>query len=169
MEGTRNMKKLWILAMMAILLMACGRCEAQIEGNEVEYLGGTTTITEGTVGMLDFSSTTDLIVRLRGATLLSIPYKGLQRVTYRREVTHHIGVLPAIAVGLVRKRKRQHFFDLSYEDAQGNPQSIALEVSKREPPILYDIFRARAPQICDHGQCASIEAELKASQSGYGR
>jgi hypothetical protein len=50
-----------------------------------------------------------------------------------------------VAVGIVRRRERKHFFTIAYHDASGTPQTAVFEVPKHDPRGLLAIMRARAP------------------------
>jgi hypothetical protein len=63
-------------------------------------------------------------------------------------VARHLGVLPAIAVGLVKKRQRRHYFRISYRDENGVVQVVVFEVPKNMPRTLLPILQTRAPQGC---------------------
>jgi hypothetical protein len=119
-----------------------------IEGGQVEYVGGTVQgVTPGTVGHLDFSSDTMLSFEYSG-TRLAIPYAAIQSYDYTQEVAHHLGVAPAIAVGLVKKRQRRHFLRISFRDQSNASQVIVLEVPKQMPGTLLAVLQTRAPQGC---------------------
>jgi len=71
------------------------------------YSGGTASgINIGTIGRIDTSSQTALAFEWPG-NKLSIPYVAIDSFEYSREVKRHLGVLPAIAVGLVKQRQRR--------------------------------------------------------------
>jgi len=94
------------------------------------YSGGTSSgINVGTIGRIDMSSQTALVFECQG-NKLSIPYVAIDSFEYSREVKRHLGVLPAIAVGLVKQRQRRHFFRISYRDDPNSPQAAIFEVSK---------------------------------------
>jgi len=119
-----------------------------IEGSHVEYVGGTIqTITPGAIGHLDFASDTTLLFEYSGGSL-AIPYDAIESYEYTQEVAHHLGVAPAIAVGLVRKRQRRHFFRVSYRDQTSASQVIVLEVPKQMPGTLLAVLQTRSPQGC---------------------
>ena len=111
----------------------------------VKYIGGTAPgVKPGMVGQLNTTSDSALIFE-QSAGKLEIPYAAIQSFDYSKEVTHHLGVLPFIAVSLVRMRQRRHFFRISYRDPNGVPQVVVLEVPKRMPRTLQAILGSRAP------------------------
>ena len=68
----------------------------------MEYAGGSIqSITPGAVGHLDLSSETMLLFAYSGGSL-AVPYTAMEFYEYSQEVAHHLGVAPAIAVGLVK-------------------------------------------------------------------
>jgi hypothetical protein len=60
-------------------------------------------------------------------------------------VTLHLGVLPTIAVGLVKMRRHSHFFRISYRGQDGAVQVAVFEVPKQMPRAL-EAIRARCAQ-----------------------
>src|SRR5712671_6849578 len=98
----------WLL-MLTLTLPA-----AAVENEQVMYAGGTVpTVKAGTIGRLDPTLETTLLFEHSGGKLL-IPYADIQSFAYDKEVTRHLGVLPAIAVGLLKMRQHRHFFRISY-------------------------------------------------------
>jgi hypothetical protein len=138
----------WMLAMSVLLaLPACA-----VEAGQVAYTGGSLSVVQGTVGSFDTTSPTALIFRFAGAgsnpNQVDIEYKNIRGFCYTTEVAHHLGVLPAIAVGLVKSRERKHFFTIRFINSDGIAQAAVFEVAKNDPPALLAILRTRAPQVC---------------------
>jgi len=134
---------------LANCLMVCLASVAMaIEPGQVAYVGGTAaTLKEGAVGKLDMSSETALRFE-SGGTVVEIPYAKIQSFKYTEQVTHHMGVLPAIAIGLSRSRKHRHHFLISFAREGSAPQVVVLEVPKQMPPVLLAVLRARSPEVC---------------------
>lgn len=129
-------------------LVALALPAAAVEDGEVKYAGGTAaTLHAGVIGRLDTASATTLTFEYSGTKLL-IPYADIQSFHYSTEVTHHLGVLPGIAVALLKKRERRHFFRISYRDVDHADQVAVFEVSKRMPRTLQAILEARVPHTC---------------------
>lgn len=121
---------------------------AIVEGNQVVYVSGTTTtVKPGSTGNLDRTDKDDLIFTASSGTL-RISYSDMDHVTYHANVARHLGVLPAIAAGLVRKRERKHLLDVSYRDASGAIQVAQFELAKGLPATLLPVLNARAPKAC---------------------
>jgi hypothetical protein len=119
-----------------------------VEGGQVMYVGGTAvTLKEGVSGKLDTSSQTVLNFDYPGGKLV-IPFEMIDSYEYSQRVARHLGVLPAIAVGLVKRRQRKHFLRISYHDESKAPQVAIFEVSKEMPHALLAILQVRAPQGC---------------------
>ncbi len=128
------------------LLLALTLPAMAVEDGQAMYVGGTaSSLRPGAIGRLDTTSETSLTFEYSGARLV-IPYSSIQNYQYSREVTHHLGVLPAIAVGLVKKRQRRHFFRISYLGADNVSQVAILEVPKGMPRTLQAVLDSRAPK-----------------------
>jgi hypothetical protein len=79
---------------------------------------------------------------------LVIPFVAIDSFEYSQQVARHLGVLPAIAVGLVKRRQRRHFLRITYHDESSAAQVAIFEVSKEMPRTLLAILEVRAPQGC---------------------
>src|SRR6266849_6728263 len=126
---------------------------AAVENDQVMYMGGTPlALRAGVIGRLDTTSEKSLNFesfegKLPGTKLL-IPYADIQSFEYSKEVTRHLGVMPAIAVGLVRIRQHRHYFRISYRGADDVSQVVVFEVPKQMPRTLEAVLKTRAPQSC---------------------
>ena len=138
------MKKL----MTFCLLFALALPMAAVEDDQVMYAGGTApALRVGVVGRLDTTSEQSLAFESSGPKLL-IPYADIQSFEYSTEVTRHLGVLPAIGVGLVKMRRHRHYFRISYRGADNVSQVAVFEVPKQMPRTLRAVLEARAPKGC---------------------
>jgi hypothetical protein len=138
------MKKLAAICMLLVILPPAGA----VEGGQVMYAGGTVPATPlGVLGRLDTTSEVVLTFAYPGDKLV-IPYAKIDSFEYSQRVARHLGVLPAIAIGLVRKRQRRHFLRISYRDNSNVSQVAVFEVSKQMPQSLMAILQVRAPQGC---------------------
>jgi hypothetical protein len=117
-----------------------------LEGNQVKYLGGTAQgIRGGVIGRLNTTSETELIFEYSGNNL-AIPYDAIQSFQSSEEVARHLGVVPAILVGMFKKRQRQHFFRVEYHDSNNVAQALVFEVPKHTPRVLQAVLETRAPE-----------------------
>jgi phosphatidylglycerophosphate synthase len=123
-----------------------------IEAGQVAYTGGSLSVAQGTIGSFDLTSSTALVFKHAGlrasANEVAIEYKNIRGYSYTSEVAYHLGVLPAIAVGLLKSRERRHFLTIRYVDSADVAQAAVFEVAKSDPPALLAVLRARAPQAC---------------------
>jgi hypothetical protein len=118
-----------------------------VEGSPVKYTGGTVpALSAGGVGRFDTTSEASLTFEYSGKTL-AIPYTAIDSYDYTHEVTRHLGVLPAILVGLLRARRHQHYFRISYHDEKQVSQVAIFEVPKHMPRVLQAVLAARAPRV----------------------
>jgi hypothetical protein len=128
-----------------VLMLAAATLMA-VENDQVMYVGGTVpSLKQGSVGQLNLTSETILTFEA-GSSKLDIPYSRIESFQYSREVAHHLGVLPAIAVGLVKRRERKHFFRISYRDEANNSQAAIFEVSKKMPAVVQAALQTRVPR-----------------------
>src|SRR5438876_3247681 len=117
----------------------------------VRYVGGTVSeLNADATGHLDTTSPTALIFEHSGKTF-TIPYSSIASLDCSKEVARHLGVLPAIAVGIVRMRQHRHFFQISYHDGNGIEQVAIFEVPKQMPRTLEAALETRTH--APHAKC----------------
>jgi hypothetical protein len=130
------------------LLLVISLPAAAVEDGQVMYAGGTILgMQAGVLGHLDATSETMLMFEYAG-NKLAIPFAQIVSFEYSEKVARHLGVLPAIAVGLVKKRQRRHFFQISFHDESNSTQVAVFEVSKHMPQTLLAVLQNRSPQAC---------------------
>jgi hypothetical protein len=135
-------------SMVLCLLFALVAPLLAVEGNQVMYTGGTVAaLTVHTIGHLDTTSETALGFESSGARLL-IPYADIQSFEYSTDVAHHLGVVAGVAIALLKKRERRHFFRITYLGPDHTTQVAVFEVPKQMPRTLEAVLHARAPQAC---------------------
>lgn len=126
------------------LFVALSVSAAALDDGQAVYVGGTVpALTVGAVGILDTTPETTMTFKYSSAKL-DIPYASINSFHYSTEVAHHLGVIPAIAVGLVKKRERRHIFRISFHGDDGVSQVVLFEVSKHRSPSLSAILENRA-------------------------
>ena len=132
------MKKLTVLCFLFLSLRA-----SAIEGSRVMYVGGTVPdVRAGSFGNLDLTSGTVLTFEHSGRHL-EIPYEAIRSFDYSQPVAHHLGVLPAIAIGLVKARRHRHLFRITYS-GDGVAQVAIFEVPKGMAPVVQAVLQTRA-------------------------
>jgi len=119
-----------------------------VDDGNVLYVGGTiASLKNGALGKLDLKSQTELTFESPTGKV-AIPFARIDFYEHSEEVAHHLGVLPAIAVGLLKIRQRRHFLRIAYRD-DGNASQVAIfEVPKSMPRTLLAVLQQRAPQGC---------------------
>lgn len=136
------MKKLAAICLLLVIAVPAGA----VEDGQVMYTGGTVpALQAGVLGRLDTTSESALSFEYAGSKL-AIPYARIDSYKYYEQVARHLGVLPAIAVGLVKRRQQRHFFQIGYRDESNLSQVAVFEVSKQMPQTLLAVLLARAPQ-----------------------
>ncbi len=147
------MKRLLAICLLLAMTVPVGA----VEDGQVMYTGGTVpALQAGVLGRLDTTSETALSFEYAGSKL-AIPYAKIDSYKYYEQVARHLGVLPAIAVGMVKRRQQRHFFQIGYRDESNLSQVAVFEVSKQMPQTLLAVLLARAPQGCkpsNVGKCS---------------
>jgi len=116
------------------------------DGGDVTYTGGTLAQTkEGSVGKLDFADARTLRFVSPGIDT-AIPYDRIEAFEHTNDVAVHLGVAPAIAVGLVKRRRRNHFLQITFRGDDGVNQVAVFEIPKKMPEVLMPLLVARSPQ-----------------------
>lgn len=123
-----------------------------LEPNQAVYIGGSAAVAGDTPGTLDTTSPSTLFFRYKkpdgAAGQIGVDYAAIKTAVPGNEVTHHLGVAPAIAVGLIAPRQRRYFVTLTWTDEKGVAQAAQIEISKHDQQPLLAVIRARMPQPC---------------------
>ena len=136
----------WIV----VVLLALSACAVAAD-ETVVYVGGTVPgLQPDITGRLDASDPNSLIFESKSSKT-PIPFAAITSYEYTRELTHQLGVLPTIAVGLVRVRKHRHYVRIDWREAEGPEQVAVFEVPKQMPKSLLPILQARAAKACSLG------------------
>jgi hypothetical protein len=139
-----DVRKLAVCCLLLLVSLPVGA----VEDDQVMYAGGTLpALQAGVFGRLDTTSETVLLFECAG-NKWAIPYARINSFEYYEQVARHLGVVPAIAVGLVKKRQQRHFFRISYRDDNNVRQVAVFEVPKQMPQTLLAVLQTRAPRGC---------------------
>lgn len=146
--------------MAIFLILGLGLSQAAVAAEEpdVEYVNGTVQgWKDGATATLDMSSPQSLEVR-SGSSRFSIPYAEITSVKYREENRFRLGVLPAIAVGLMKARSKRHFVSIAWRHDDDSSGVVTLDASREKARGLMAVLRERAPKACPRrpGQACSI-------------
>ena len=130
------------------IVLCLSVCCMAVEDGQVRYLGGTLDNSKvGAVGRLDLSSPGSITYEA-GTLLFTIPYARIVSYQYNEEVTHHLGVLPSVAVGLLKHRQRRHVFTIVYLNDQQTKQVTVIEVSKNAAGSVKAVLDAKGVHNC---------------------
>lgn len=128
------------------LIIAVSMPLFSLDGTTVVYTGGTVpNVKPNTEGRLDVTGPNSAEFTCPSGKI-TIDFDSIQSYEYSREAAHHLGVIAAIAVALVKARKQNHFLRVTYRDANNVSQVAVFRISKRMPTIVMPILQARAPQ-----------------------
>lgn len=129
------------------LLLLSGACIAAhadpVAG--IVYAGGTLPApAPGAEVSVDLSSPDALVLHTQAETV-RVPWSAITRWGCFRQNKHRLGVLPAIAAGMVAARIHDHFFNLAWTDADGHTQAILLQIPPDLPKTIHVVLEAHAP------------------------
>jgi len=135
--------------MLSISCMAIGQ-------TQVRYVGGTLDNSKaGTLGQFDMSSPGSITYET-GKSRFTIPYEQIVSYQYNEEVSHRLGVLPSIAVGLVKHRQHRHVFTIVYLTDQQTKQIAVFEVPKQAAESVKAVLDAKGIHTCvQYGACSA--------------
>ena len=136
-----------MIRIVCIVLFLSGLCVA-VENGQVRYLGGTLDNSMvGSVGRLDLSSPGSITYQ-SGKSHFTIPYEQIVSYQYSENVAHHLGVLPSVAVGLLKHRQRRHVFTIVYQNEQQTKQIAVFEVPKSAAGSVKAVLDAKGVHTC---------------------
>ena len=145
----RNLRRA-AAAVLAILLALVTIPSGAASIPSVKYIGGTAPeLTTGTQGALDTSS--DQLTFQWGGSL-AIRYGQIQNFSYRDEPAVHLGILPLIAVTLIRPQIYRHIVSITYVDPSGQKQVAIFEVPKKARATLPVVLQERTGICSDQYQ-----------------
>jgi hypothetical protein len=129
-----------------VFLLSAG-CMA-VEQGQVRYLGGTFDNSKvGAIGRLDLSAPESITFET-GKSHCAILYERIVSYQYSDEVAHHLGVLPSIAVGLLKRRQHRHVFTIVYLNDQLAKQIVVFEVPKSAAGSVKAVLDAKGIHTC---------------------
>lgn len=135
-------------AFVASLIFVASFSAFAANGEPIIYAGGTVPIlTQGAEGTLDTTQPDSLSFRSQ-TIQLTIPYQKMRKFEYEKQVAHHLGVLPLIAVSLVKMRQENHFVRITFLDEKNVAQIAIFELPKHVPETLLPVLQTRAPTAC---------------------
>jgi hypothetical protein len=138
-------KKLAVFCLLLIMALPA----AAVEGKEVKYSGGTVPLlAAGAIGRLDTTSETTVSFEYAGNTF-AIPYAKITSFEVHEQLARHLGVVPALFVGLIKARQKRHLVRITYRDDAAVSQVAIFEVSKEMSQTVLSVLRSRAPKSCD--------------------
>lgn len=141
MSATRTSRRTWLGG---TLLAGCATLWAKVTGEEVMYVGGTVPdLPEATEGTMDIKQP-EKMVFYSGKGEFEIPYKSVKTLEYGQKAGRRVGVAIVITVWALFSKKRKHFLTIGYDDAQGNPQGVVLEIAKGRAKTFITVIEARS-------------------------
>jgi hypothetical protein len=149
------------IAVAAILAMIGWDTSAfALNGFEVTYVTGTVQgANQGIAGVLENTAANELHFQ-GNASEFSIPYTKIRSYQYREETRFHLGVLPAIAVGMVKARSKIHTVSIAWQGERGVSEVVTLQMSKHTAEGLMTLLRARAERACQPAWAKSCSANF---------
>ena len=129
------------------VVLALSLCCGALDQGQAKYVGGTLDNSKiGVVGHLTLSSPG--VTYDSGTLRVSIPYEQIVSYRYRKNVARHLGVLPAIVVGMFKARQRRHVFSIVYIDEQKTKQVAIFEVPKQAALSMNEVLDAKGIRTC---------------------
>jgi hypothetical protein len=129
-----------------------------LDGFAVTYTTGTVEgARQGVGGVLENTEAAGLRFQGDGNSFL-IPYARIRSYQYREETKYRMGILPMIALGLVKARSKVHSVTISWQGDRGVPEVVRLEMSRHTAEELMAILRVRAERACQPSWAKSCSA-----------
>ncbi|HEX4484846.1 MAG TPA: hypothetical protein VH088_01175 [Terriglobales bacterium] len=129
------MRKLLIM-FLAVPLLANAASTARYRG------GNALAVADGASGTLETAKDSAITFSTSTAKLV-IPYVAIDSYHYCEPAARHLGIAPAIAVGLLRHRQRIHLFRITYHDESGTRVAV-FEVPKDSALGFNEFLKAHA-------------------------
>ncbi len=141
------MKRIISIALTAAIFAVTSPAFA-VDEMQITYANGTVPgVPESSTGTLNTSSPAALEFH-SGASQFAIPYTAITSYSARDENRFRLGVLPAIAVGVLKARSKRHFVTIAWKDEKGTANVVTFEMSHEHSVGLMSILRVRARKAC---------------------
>jgi hypothetical protein len=150
-----------------LLLALAAPAWADVFQGQVMYAGGTAPLNAGTYGRLDTRDQDTLTFISDGGARLAIPYAAIRSFRYHQERARHLGVALTIAVGVLKRLQRRHFFNIDYTDEKGVAQAVIFEVAKDDAEAVRAVLQTKAPcapTATAYSRCRAREARPEESR-----
>ena len=143
------MKKAMAALLVLLIVLEWGVWGA-VRGRTVMYVGGTMAqVPEATKGKLLTADVTSLRFESdRGS--FEIRYDGVTSLEYGQKAGRRLGVALVITVWALFSKKRKHFLTVGFNDANGQPQGVVIELPKGTPKSIITIIEARSGVKCEY-------------------
>ena len=141
MSGTKSSRRTWLGGS---VLAGCATLWAKVTGEEVMYVGGTIAdLPEATEGVMDIKDSKKMTFSSdKGG--FEIAYNSVKTLEYGQKAGRRVGVALVITVWALFSKKRKHFLTIGYDDAEGSPQGVVLEIAKGRAKTFITIIEARS-------------------------
>lgn len=131
-------------ALVPVSLLFGRRLVAAVTGAEVMYVGGTVKgLPEATEGRLDTKDEEKLAYSSEKGSF-EVPYANITSLEYGQKAGRRVGVALVITVWALFSKKRKHFLTIGYNDGNGKPQGVVLEIAKGRAKTMITIIEARS-------------------------
>jgi hypothetical protein len=141
MSATNSTRRAWLTS---TLLAGCATLWAKVTGEEVMYVGGTIAhIPEATEGGMDIKDPKKLVFSSEKGSF-EIPYAAIKTLEYGQKAGRRVGVAIVITVWALFSKKRKHFLTIGYDDPEGAPQGVVLEIAKGRAKTFITVIEARS-------------------------
>jgi len=111
---------------------------------EALYLGGTVKVVpEATEGTLDVADDKKLTFNSAKGTF-SIDYDKITSLEYGQKAGRRVGVAIVITVWALFSKKRKHYLTVGYQDLEGKPQGVVIEIPKGTAKKMITILEVRS-------------------------
>lgn len=154
------MKKLIPSALLCSLLALSSAPAFAVEGGEVQLRATTIPgLTLDEVGRFDLTTPENLVFESGGKTLVTIPWDRIAEFQSADKAAHHLGVVAAIGVGLVKHRRQRHYLSITFKDDSGKLQMVNFEIAKDLPDIMTSALYSKARSACErreYGACMPV-------------
>ena len=122
-------------------LLATAATPAKYKGGTVPFL------LDGTTGTLETMTDSAMSFNAPSRNLV-VPYTAIESFAYTEPVARHMGVLPAIAVGLLKHRQHLHLFRITYRDDNAVARVAIFEVPKQAATALNAVLITGTRKTC---------------------
>jgi hypothetical protein len=138
-----------IASLLVVAFLFSNTALGAVRGKEVMYMGGTIDIPERVKGRLNTKDKAVLTFKSPQGSF-DIPYDQITSLEYGQKAGRRLAVALTLTIWALLSKKRKHYLTIGFEDNEGTPHGVVLQIPKKYTKVFIAIIEARSGMKCDY-------------------